>query len=69
MFGLVIYAESALQSLEQEQRRTETKLRKEARLELSHRGIVPTETEIAKWKARRAQEAAAAELQGGSTSS
>jgi len=51
IFGLVIHAENALQALETEQRRTESIIRNRARLDLSRRGLVPTETEIAKWKA------------------
>jgi hypothetical protein len=38
---------------EREMRVTETALRKEARIDLARRGIVGTETEIAKWKAER----------------
>ncbi|KAI0786376.1 hypothetical protein C8Q75DRAFT_771524 [Abortiporus biennis] len=62
VFGLVIYAEDALQTLEVQQRKTETLMRKEARIELSRRGILPTETEIAKWKAERLAEQAASEI-------
>lgn len=51
IFGLVIHAENALQTLEAEQRHSESILRNRARLDLSRRGLVPTETEIAKWKA------------------
>ena len=53
MFGLVVGAENALLSHEKEQRRTETALRREARIELAKRGLVGTETEIAKWKEER----------------
>ena len=60
VFGLVHYAENALQQLETEQRRSESLIRKEARVELSRRGIVPTETAIARWRAERARELEAA---------
>jgi len=53
IFGLVIGAENALLSHEAERRQTETALRKEARIDLARRGLVATETEIAKWKAER----------------
>jgi len=53
IFGLVIGAENALLSHEAERRQTESTLRKEARIELARRGLVATETEIAKWKAER----------------
>ncbi|KAK7695700.1 hypothetical protein QCA50_000336 [Cerrena zonata] len=53
VFGLVVYAENALQSLESEQRLVESAIRREARLELSRRGLVPTETAIAKWRAEK----------------
>ncbi len=56
IWGLVSYAERALQSLEISQRQTESVIRKEARIELSRRGIVPTETAIAQWKEARARE-------------
>ena len=52
---MVLYAEHALQALEQEQRLTEGAIRKEARLDLSSRGIVPTETAIAIWRQQREQ--------------
>jgi hypothetical protein len=51
--GLVFEAESALMSYEREMRVTETALRKEARIDLARRGLVGTESEIAKWKAER----------------
>nr|VWO96881.1 Heterotrimeric G-protein beta subunit [Ganoderma boninense] len=62
-FGLVIYAENALQAHEREERLRENKIRREARIALARRGLVATETEIAKWKEERARamEAAAAE--------
>ncbi|KAF9821466.1 hypothetical protein IEO21_00712 [Rhodonia placenta] len=53
IFGLVIGAENALLSHEAERRQTESVLRKQARIELARRGLVATETEIAKWKAER----------------
>ncbi|KAI9001185.1 hypothetical protein BD414DRAFT_473886 [Trametes punicea] len=50
VFGLCIHAESALQAHELEQRLRENTIRREARLDLARRGLVATETEIAKWK-------------------
>jgi hypothetical protein len=41
---------------EREVRATESALRKEARIDLARRGLIGTETEIAKWKAERRQE-------------
>ncbi|EKM59663.1 uncharacterized protein PHACADRAFT_250305 [Phanerochaete carnosa HHB-10118-sp] len=58
IFGLVTYAESALQRLEQEERLREGEIRKQARLELSRQGLVPTETAIAQWKEARMREMA-----------
>ncbi|KAH9894257.1 hypothetical protein C8Q73DRAFT_695049 [Cubamyces lactineus] len=64
VFGLCIHAENALQSHELEQRIRENSIRREARLDLARRGLVATETEIAKWKeahfARQQAEARAA---------
>ncbi|CCM01701.1 uncharacterized protein FIBRA_03765 [Fibroporia radiculosa] len=56
IFGLVIGAENALLSHEAERRRTETALRQEARIGLARRGLVATETEIARWKAEKLTE-------------
>ncbi|KAI5120501.1 hypothetical protein M0805_000086 [Coniferiporia weirii] len=53
-FGLVTHADSALLAHEHGQRVTETRVRKEARIDLAKRGLVATETEIAKWKEERA---------------
>ncbi|KZT72586.1 hypothetical protein DAEQUDRAFT_705037 [Daedalea quercina L-15889] len=53
VFGLVIGAENALLAHEAERRQTEGAIRKQARIELARRGLVPTETEIAKWKAEQ----------------
>ena len=61
VFGLCIHAENALQAHELEQRLRENTLRREARLDLARRGLVATETEIAKWKEERARAAAAVE--------
>lgn len=55
MFGLVLGADNALLSHEKDQRRVETALRREARIDLAKRGLVGTETEIAKWKDERAK--------------
>ena len=60
IFGLVTYAESALQKLEREERVREGAIRKQARLELSRRGLVPTETAIAQWKDAHRRELAQA---------
>ena len=61
VFGLCIHAENALQAHELEQRLKENSLRREARIDLARRGLVATETEIAKWKEERARAAAAVE--------
>lgn len=53
MFGLVVGADTALLSHERNQRITETAIRREARLDLARKGIVGTESEIAKWKEER----------------
>ncbi|KZT12993.1 uncharacterized protein LAESUDRAFT_740232 [Laetiporus sulphureus 93-53] len=53
VFGLVLGAENALLVHEAEKRLTESAIRKQARIELARRGLVATETEIAKWKAER----------------
>ena len=55
MFGLVVGADNALLSHEKHQRRVESALRREARIDLAKRGLVGTETEIAKWKEERAR--------------
>ena len=60
IFGLVTYAETALQALEREERVRESAIRRDARIDLSRRGMVPTETAIAEWRAARLQEAAEA---------
>ncbi|KAF9569479.1 hypothetical protein CPC08DRAFT_601122, partial [Agrocybe pediades] len=51
--GLVFGAESALLEHENRRRREENNLRQQARLDLARRGIIATETEIAKWKEAR----------------
>ena len=60
IFGLVTYAETALQALEREERIRESAIRREARIDLSRRGMVPTETAIAEWRAARQRETAEA---------
>ncbi|KAK0191409.1 hypothetical protein F5146DRAFT_1138193 [Armillaria mellea] len=50
VFGLVFGAEHALLEYEAERRVQENAVRRQARLELTRRGIVPTETEINKWR-------------------
>ncbi|KAH7903634.1 hypothetical protein BJ138DRAFT_1167825 [Hygrophoropsis aurantiaca] len=59
MFGLVIGADTALLSHEADRRRSEHAIRREARLDLARRGLVGTETEIAKWRADKARMAKA----------
>ncbi|KAL5488169.1 hypothetical protein ACEPAI_6277 [Sanghuangporus weigelae] len=51
--GLVFYAEDKLQTREAEMRIKEGRLRREARIDLARRGLIGTETEIAKWKEER----------------
>ncbi|KAJ7781430.1 hypothetical protein B0H16DRAFT_1404847 [Mycena metata] len=53
VFGVVLGAERALQQYEARRRQEENEIRKEARIDLNHRGIIPTETAIAKWRASR----------------
>lgn len=60
MFGLVLGADNALLSHEKDQRRVETALRREARIDLAKRGLVGTETEIAKWKDEKSESLGAA---------
>ena len=47
--------ECSTQSHEKNQSRVESALRREARIDLAKRGLVGTETEIAKWKEERAR--------------
>lgn len=49
-------AETALLAHQAQVRAKESKIRKEARIDLARRGLVPTETEIAKWKAEKERE-------------
>ncbi|KAJ7086707.1 hypothetical protein C8R44DRAFT_35160 [Mycena epipterygia] len=53
VFGLVIGAERALQEYEAVRRWEENTIRKEARLDLARRGIIPTETAIRQWRGNR----------------
>jgi hypothetical protein len=53
MFGLILGAERALLAYEVDRRVAENDIRQRARIELTRQGIVPTETEIAKWRAGR----------------
>lgn len=57
IFGLVFGAESALLTHETMRRREEAVIRREARLDLARQGLVGTETEIAKWREARKQQA------------
>ncbi|KAF7433216.1 hypothetical protein PC9H_005166 [Pleurotus ostreatus] len=53
IFGLVLGAERALLTHEADRRREENALRRQARYDLARRGLIGTETEIAKWRAER----------------
>ena len=66
---MCIHAENALQKFELQQRLHENSIRREARIDLARRGLVATETEIAKWKEERtrAREAAAAQAERDAT--
>jgi len=50
IFGFTLSADNALLKFETRQRIREAVIRKEARMELAKQGLVPTETEIAKWR-------------------
>jgi len=50
VFGFTMSADHALVRFETHQRIEEAAIRKEARMELAKRGLVPTETEISKWR-------------------
>jgi hypothetical protein len=50
IYGLISGADTALLSHENQQRLTENDLRREARIDLARRGLVPTESQIMKWK-------------------
>lgn len=50
LFGFSLSADQALQRFEARQRIEEAAVRKVARMELAKRGLVPTETEIDKWR-------------------
>ncbi|KAG1715936.1 hypothetical protein ID866_1225 [Astraeus odoratus] len=67
IFGLVIGADHALLSHEAERRRSENAIRRQATLDLSRRGMVPTETAIAKWRAERTQQSSSANGGGGTS--
>ncbi|KAF5369905.1 hypothetical protein D9758_001232 [Tetrapyrgos nigripes] len=56
MTGLVFGAEGALLKHEAQRRQEENMLRRQARLELSQRGIIPTETEITRWMTERSSQ-------------
>lgn len=53
MFGLVVTADSVLLKHEAKQRSEIGALRKEARIALARRGIIPTETAIREWQRER----------------
>jgi hypothetical protein len=55
MSGLVFGAENALLAHEGERRREEETIRRQARYDIARRGLIATETEIAKWKEARAR--------------
>jgi len=50
VFGFTMSADHALLRFETHQRIEESAIRKEARMELAKRGLVPTETEISRWR-------------------
>ncbi|KAF9649642.1 hypothetical protein BDM02DRAFT_1782941 [Thelephora ganbajun] len=50
VFGFTLSADHALLGFETRRRIEEAAVRKEARMELAKRGLVPTETEISKWR-------------------
>jgi len=54
--GLIFGAERALLAHEAQRRIEENNMRRLARLDLSKQGIIPTETEIAKWRQSRDSE-------------
>lgn len=56
MAGLVIGADSALLTHEAARRQSEHAIRREARIDLARRGLIGTETEIAKWRAERTRQ-------------
>ncbi len=64
VFGLTIGADNYLLRYEGQQRIEENDLRRQARNELAREGIIATETEIRRWKARREQKIAEAEMVG-----
>jgi hypothetical protein len=53
IFGLVVTADDALLKYEARHRSEINALRKEARIDLARRGIVPTETALRRWQAER----------------
>jgi hypothetical protein len=53
MFGLVVTADSVLLKHEAKRRSEIGALRKEARIALARRGIIPTETAIWEWQRKR----------------
>jgi hypothetical protein len=50
IFGVVTSADRALLNYERYQRLHESAIRQEARIDLARRGLLPTETEIMRWK-------------------
>jgi len=53
MFGLVVAADNVLLKHEAERRLELGAIRKEARIDLARRGIIPTETALREWQAER----------------
>jgi len=53
MFGLVITADTVLLQHEAKRRAETGALRKQARIELGRRGIIPTETALREWQEER----------------
>lgn len=56
VIGLVFGAEHALLEYEAGRRVEENNIRRQARYDLARQGLVPTETEIAKWRTARDRE-------------
>ncbi|KAF7973225.1 hypothetical protein HWV62_32686 [Athelia sp. TMB] len=60
MFGLVVTADTVLLQHEAKRRAEAGASRKEARIELGRRGIIPTETALREWQEEKERKMAAA---------
>jgi len=60
MFGLVVTADTVLLQHEAKRRAEAGALRKEARIELGRRGIIPTETALREWQEEKERNTATA---------